>query len=1581
MNFDYSIENRAIRVFISSTFRDMMDERDHLMKVTFPEIRKYCRERNVEFTEIDLRWGVTDEEAKEGKVIKICLDEIDKSRPFFIGILGERYGWVPLAEDYEKHKMIIEDHGWVGEDIQNGLSITEMEVQYGVLRNPAMKGHAYFYLRNEGHAPDSPDFKEVADSPEQNKLTRLREKLADQHEFPVSAFSTPEELGNQIREDLFTLVDFLFPKADIPDPLSRQRSEHELFLKNRLSNYIPFPEYFQAIDDHVKSNQGPLVISGKPGSGKSALIANWIHQFRKDNPDKPVIFHFVGGASDSTSYTQILRRLCGEIIRQANLNVSIPDDPSKLPQAFEELLSKTSPDQEIIIVVDALNQLDVSDNAHLLNWFPESFPQHVRVLLSVLPGDSAQVLERRGYQFLEVLPLNQESSVTLINAYLKAYSKSLDPALANTIASSNLARNPLTLRSLLEELRIFGQHEKLSDHIEHYTSRADYNAFFNAILQRMESDYEQENTGLVGKILSLIYTSRNGLSETEILEICDIPPLHWSPIHLALENHLINRNGILDFNHDFMRKAVKERYISSDEILKTLAKEIAVYLIKHDQNNDRRYNELPYQLNQAEMWEDLYLNLSFIDVFLAIYDRDPYELIKYWRNLVPDYNPVEIYDIALNSFDNHTPDKERVANAYGMVGILMTNLGRWKDAEPYYKKYLEITQHHFGENHPNTLSATSILASLYEDMGQYPDAEKLLEKTLELQQVSGVQSDDLALTLQLLASVKVSLGQFGDAEKLYKQTLHIREEIFGKEHLATANCRNDLARLFDLTNRFAEAETMFKETIDLKIKLLGNDHPETLAVVNNLAELYRKQGRYPEAEELYLKILNIRTEVLGEEHTSTSKTMNNLGTLYLETREFDKAKKYYEKCLVVRESLFGKMHPETAAIIGNLGNLFQNTGELEKAESNYKEALEINEKLYGVNHSGLISIVNNLGSLYQDLGNQERAIEFYNRALELARKTYGENHADVALSLNNLGMLHLQNGNLDEAGKLFNHALEMIQNLGGYEHLQFKLLVNVANLHFQQNKFSEAENILVQSLEICDKIFGPDHVHTVYTFYMLGEVYEAMEAYPKAIESFQKVSDGLKDIHGPDPEKFMRACLKQAAINQQLNQVDEAEKVLTGLVQMIPDDKNFYPPLDVALHELSEIYRTQGQNEKTISTYKKLIPIREALYGEAHAKTGLICFLLGNEYYQLKDVDRTEMCYLKALKTEGHDDLSMVIMKNSLGWVYHMKQEPEKAEQFYLEALDFSKQKLGVDAPPTDKCLGELAGFYIDQNNFEKCRDLNLELAEIRTRTRGANHPSTVTTLIHVALTQKILEEHSDAMQTLNRILQVYQEVEANLGEEPRNLFMSLFQFYDQKQKDGNERATSVQENMEIIGAVMEEAEKLEQNNNIEGAVQAFEKAAKLSYEVFQAGGPGDINPSVMAGLKLMDLERFENAEIHLSHALQIIEAFEKLHDEQGIMVLKMLAMIYEILEEKEKSLAIQEKLFSAYEAVHGLNNEDTYSAMIKLYEMYIAADDIENTAAILVKIISVLEEVAGPDHEQTLQFKAMLEEIRNIEK
>jgi len=141
---------RNIRVFVSSTFLDMHGERDVLTRFVFPEIREYCRKKNVHFFDVDLRWGVTENEFNNSSAIDVCLSEVDKCRPFFIGLLGDRYGWVPDKYTVSDDPVL----SWVA-DYPAGRSITELEFYFGALQYPSQIGTAIF-LRDSGFSQQVP---------------------------------------------------------------------------------------------------------------------------------------------------------------------------------------------------------------------------------------------------------------------------------------------------------------------------------------------------------------------------------------------------------------------------------------------------------------------------------------------------------------------------------------------------------------------------------------------------------------------------------------------------------------------------------------------------------------------------------------------------------------------------------------------------------------------------------------------------------------------------------------------------------------------------------------------------------------------------------------------------------------------------------------------------------------------------------------------------------------------------------------------------------------------------------------------------------------------------------------------------------------------------------------------------------------------------------------------------------------------------------------------------------------------------------------------------------------------------------
>ncbi len=144
-------------VFISSTFKDKQAERDHLRDVVFPELERRLRDLRCHLEPIDLRWGVetvetAEQEQKELLVLKLCLDEIERCRPFLIVILGDRYGWIPPER---RMRSAVDEKGY-STDVK-GKSVTALEIEYGILDNPDQKKRCFFYFREDLPYDEMPD--------------------------------------------------------------------------------------------------------------------------------------------------------------------------------------------------------------------------------------------------------------------------------------------------------------------------------------------------------------------------------------------------------------------------------------------------------------------------------------------------------------------------------------------------------------------------------------------------------------------------------------------------------------------------------------------------------------------------------------------------------------------------------------------------------------------------------------------------------------------------------------------------------------------------------------------------------------------------------------------------------------------------------------------------------------------------------------------------------------------------------------------------------------------------------------------------------------------------------------------------------------------------------------------------------------------------------------------------------------------------------------------------------------------------------------------------------------------------------
>ena len=752
---------RAIRVFVSSTFRDMQAEREELVKRIFPQVRRRCEERGVGWSEVDLRWGVTDEQKAEGAVLPICLAEIDRSRPFFLGLLGQRYGWVPE----EMPENLVEQLPWLGD--LSGTSVTEMEVLHGVLNDPDAAGHTFFHLRDPAWmASRPPEEQEVlGEAVPENvaKLDQLKDRVrASGH--PCQDYASPEDLGRQVLAELTAMLDQLFPADEVPDPVERETDAHRAFGAARQAGHIDRPQVEAALDQYVDGTAPPLVLHGPTGSDVTPLVARW-------GARRGALVHHVGATSDASDWRVLAARAIAALDPTVDVAL-LPDDAAGRRAALFTAIERAgAADGRTVLVVDGAELLLDVDGAPDLTWLPLQVPASVRIVITTSDQRTVDEATRRGWPVGQVPPLDDGERRRFIAAFLGRWSKGLDAVHVDRLATAPQTGSPLFLRTVLDELRQWGDHFTLGEVIDRYLAAETVDDLLEQVLARYEADFDRDRPGLVRDAMRALWAARRGVSEPELLALLGgpgrdpVPHAVWSPLVLAAEDGLVTRSGVLGFATPIHRQAVEDRYLPTEADRRQAAAALAAYFAS-EPLGPRQVEELPWAQLAAGDVDGLVRTISdlaYLDLAYPIAHRD---LRQQWaraeeagRSVVDGYRPV-LADPAA-----HPEEAWAVAR-------LVTDAGHPTEALAL-NRFLVDHDRAGGspgeEKAPARLRASLVnLGAALWLQGQLNEAEAVLEEAVALSRDAG---DDALLQAALgnLALARRDSGELGVAVSLFAE--------------------------------------------------------------------------------------------------------------------------------------------------------------------------------------------------------------------------------------------------------------------------------------------------------------------------------------------------------------------------------------------------------------------------------------------------------------------------------------------------------------------------------------------------------------------------------------------------------------------------------------------------------------------------------------------------------------------------------------------------------------------------------------------------------------------------------------------
>ena len=1370
--------DRVIRVFVSSTFRDMMQERDLLVKEVFPALRRLCAQRFVTFTEVDLRWGITEEQAREGQVLPLCLAEIERSRPYFIGLLGERYG--SIAHDVPEHVLAREP--WLCEHLQGRTSVTELEIIHGVLRDPAMDGHAYFYFRDPAYItrlpPDvNPDDYQSENDEAKSKLAALKERiLAAQNSGTCIChinYADPQSVGGWILDDFTALINRLYPKAQTPDPLAQERLGHEAHARHKLFACIDRPQHQAALRAYVAQTdrQGKgLVVTGYSGSGKTALLAAWARDWAQDHPDDFLFQHYFGASPSSASPDGFVRRLLSELKQRFNLPDEMPVGSDKLREALPHWLAQTTGRGRIVLVLDGLNQVQGTDAERRLNFLPQFFQPHVKVLASSLPGPALDALRERGWSEHH-LPLADAAEIdTMVGEYFRIHARHVDVAgrpldtpLRRQLVAAPGCKNPLFLRTLLEELRQFGSIEKLPKRVAHYLEADTPPDLFQRVLVRWQEDFDGHDRprapgepGLVRRALTHLWAARQGLSEAEWLDLLGadgepLPRAHWSPLFLAVEPHLNQRSGLFAFGHDFLRQAVAAAFVPAIDAQWAAHLALADYFAAVP-ITARSCDELPWQLWQAEERDRLRTCLLEIDRFLEIHKRNHVELMHYWVWLGEERLMGKPYLASFEAWaENPGRQNARLGFVANELGYFLNHGALHLEAEPLCRHVLAINEALYGPDHSDVAVSLNNLAQVLKATSRPREAEPLYRRALAITEGSyGPDHPYVATGLNNLAGLLDDTNRRTEAEPLYRRALAIDEAAFGPDHPDVAIRLNNLAQLLHATNRWADAETMMCRALAIDEASYGPDHPRVATDTSNLAQLLCDTNRRTQAEPLMRRALRIDEASYGPDHPAVATDLNNLASLLHATNRLAEAEPLMRRALTITEVTYGSDHPKFATRLNNLAQLLHATNRLAEAEPLMRRALAITEASFGPDHSDVAGCLINLAGLLYATRRLIDAEPLMRRALAITEATYGPEHPKVAISLNNLAQLLQATDRLAEADALMRRALAITKASFGPDHPEVAIrLSNLALLRTATKQLAEAEPLFRSALTIDEEAYGPLHPRVATDLYNLARFLQETNRLGEAEPLMRRALTIDETSYGPEHPHVARQLNNLAGLLTTTNRLTEAEPLFRRALAI--DEASFgpqHPTVATRLNNLARLLHETNRQAAAEPPMRRALAIDEASYGPQHPAVARDLNNLASLLQATNRLGEAEPLMRRALAIDeasyGPNHPHVATGLNNLAQLLRATNRLAEAEPLYRRALVIDEASFGPDHPDVANDLNNLAQFLRAMNRLAEAEPLMRRAVEILLKFNaqtGQPHPQLQAMLGNYAGLRHALEQ------------------------------------------------------------------------------------------------------------------------------------------------------------------------------------------------------------------------------------------------
>jgi tetratricopeptide (TPR) repeat protein len=344
------------------------------------------------------------------------------------------------------------------------------------------------------------------------------------------------------------------------------------------------------------------------------------------------------------------------------------------------------------------------------------------------------------------------------------------------------------------------------------------------------------------------------------------------------------------------------------------------------------------------------------------------------------------------------------------------------------------------------------LGLVLQKMGRFDKSQEVYEALL------GQTTDEgeKAPIYHQIAYVKDNQGEYKEAIKFYEKTLEIKQKTLPPNHLSFADTYNNIGEVYRKMGDYPKALSYYEKALEIQQQSLPPNHPDLASPYNNIGIAYQNMGDYSQALWSHEKVLEIKQQSLPPNHPDLGMSYNNIGIVYYSMGDYPKALSYYEKALEIQKQSLPPNHPDLASSYNNIGIVYYSMGDYAKALSSHKKAVEIKKQSLPPNHPDLGMSYNNIGIVYYSMGDYAKALSSHAKALEIQQQSLPPYHPNLASSYKSIGRVYETMGEYSKALSSQEKALKIKTK---------SLPRNHPDIIFSQQSISQVYEIMRQHSE------------------------------------------------------------------------------------------------------------------------------------------------------------------------------------------------------------------------------------------------------------------------------------------------------------------------------------------------------------------------------------------------------------------------------------------------------------------------------------------------------------------------------------